>query len=358
MKNLLLLSLIFLISCTQPTFEEAGGVRVVLEASNANNTEIERIKFILTKRLNAFGIDNPIIRPGDKPELIVVEIPGKVNDLQRLRKLLQSSAKLEFWETYENAEMYENLTKLNTALSEELYPELKDTVVEEKVVVKEGTSMEEQFAAQKSEKEIEEERMMNAQKKNPVFALLTPSLRYNARQQPEALRDGPVVGMALAKDTAIINSYLNSPTSKKIFGSKVKFLWTHEPLKEANGDIYELIAIKVNRNGKAALWDNVVEDANVDDSEFGLQILMSMTKTAAIDWQKLTRDNVGRAIAIVLDDQVYSYPIVNGEISGGKASISGNFTKQEAKDFANVLKVGCLPVAVGIVQEEEVAGKK
>ena len=156
MKNLLILSLLFLISCTQPTFEKDGGIRIVLEARNADNAQMERIKFILTQRLNAFGIDNPTIRTGDKPELIVVEIPGKVHDLQRLRKLLQSSAKLEFWETYENAEMYEILTKLNTALSEELYPELKDTVVEKKVEIKEGASMEEQFAAQKSEKELEQ----------------------------------------------------------------------------------------------------------------------------------------------------------------------------------------------------------
>ena len=131
MKNLLLLSLLFLISCSQPTFEETGGVRLVLEARNAAKTDLDRIMLILTQRLKSFGIDNPTVRAGEKPEQLIVEIPGKVQDIQRIRKLLQSTAKLEFWETHENKELYEKIAKLNTVLSEELFPELKDTVVEE-----------------------------------------------------------------------------------------------------------------------------------------------------------------------------------------------------------------------------------
>ena len=356
MKNVLLLSLLFLFSCAAPTFEEAGGVRVVLEAHNADPTQLERIKSIITQRLKSFGIDNPTVRAGEKPEQLIVEIPGKLHDMQRIRKLLQSTAKLEFWETHENKELYEKIAKLNTVLSEELFPELKDTVVEEVKANLEGVSMEKQFAAQKSEKEIEEEKMKNAQKQNPLFALLNPAVRYDGRNYE--LMDGPVVGMALLKDTSKINSYFNSPTAKKIFGSGVKFLWTLEPIKETKDIIHQLVAIRITRTGKAALYDNIIEDAKVSDSDWGPQISMTMQKVAAMDWHKLTRDNIGRSIAIVVDDQVYSYPFVNSEIPGGVAVISGNFTQQQAQDFASVLKAGSLPVPVKIVSEEVVTGKK
>lgn len=364
MKNLFLLSIIFLFSCN-PSFEKDGGTRVTLEAKDADKMQMERIMVVLAQRIDLFGVVKPNIRIGDTPNRIIVELPGKINN-ERIRKVLQSSAKLEFWETYENKEMYEKFTKLNTILSEELYPELKDTVVEEKVEIparptggKEGASLNEQFAAQKSDKEIEAEKMEKIKKQNPLFALFNPAYRYNGRQEPEGLADGPVVGYALAKDTAQVNSYLNSPTAKKIFGRTVKFLWTMKPMDQEQ-KVYQLVAIKVNRTGKAALWENVVDDARViyDDQSGMPQISMTMTRIAGMDWQKLTRDNVGKAIAIVIDDQVYSYPIVMSEIARGMASISGNFSKEEAQDFASILKAGCMPVSIRIVAEEEVAPGK
>ncbi len=355
MKNLFLLSIIFLFSCN-PSFEKDGGTRVVLEAKDADKMQMERIMLILAQRIDLFGVIKPNIRIGDSPNRIIVELPGKF-DNQRMRRVLQSSAKLEFWETFENKEMYEKIARLNTNLSEDLFPELKDTVAEQAKPNLEGASMDDQFAAQKSTKEIEAENLAKIKKQNPLFALLNPALRNDGRSYE--LTEGPVVGYALAKDTAQVNGYLNSPTAKKIFGRSVKFLWTMQPMDQEQ-KVYQLVAIKVNRSGKAALWENVVDDAKViyDDQSGSPQISMTMTRIAGMDWQKITRDNVGKAIAIVIDDQVYSYPIVMSEIAGGLASISGNFTKEEAQDFASVLKAGCLPVPIRIVAEEEVAPVK
>lgn len=357
MKNLLLLSIIFLFSCN-PSFEKDGGTRITLEVKNADKEQMDRTMLILANRIDLFGIIKPNIRIGKTPDRIIIELPGKF-DNERMRKLLQSSAKLEFWETYENKEVYEKIVLLNTRLSEELFPELKDTVVESPPAKLEGASMEDQFAAQKSDKEIEEEKMANIKKQNPLFSYLSPAYRYNSRQQPEGLSDGPIVGYAILKDTAQVNAYLNSATAKKIFGSTVKFLWSVKTIDQ-NQNVYQLIAIKVNRTGKAALWDNVVANAKVifGDQSGSPQISMTMNEVAGFEFAKITKENIGRAIAIVVDDLVYSYPVVAAEIPGGSVSIEGNFTKEEANDFASVLKAGCLPVAVRIVEEEVVAGKK
>ena len=129
-------------------------------------------------------------------------------------------------------------------------------------------------------------------------------------------------------------------------------------MKETKDIIHQLVAIRITRTGKAALYDNIIEEAKVSDSDWGPQISMTMQKVAAMDWHKLTRDNIGRSIAIVVDDQVYSYPFVNSEIPGGVAVISRNFTQQQAQDFASILKAGYLPVPVKIVSEEVVTGKK
>lgn len=371
MKNLLILSLLFLISCAQPTFEEAGGVRVVLEAHSAAKTDLDRIMLILTQRLNAFGIDNPTIRMGEKPEHIVVEIPGKDIDLQRLRSLLQSSAKLEFWETYENEEIYNKLMEVNDQLSKELYPDVlndtveensKELIAESKEEVKLTGTMEEQFAAQKSDEELQEEAKQIAMKKHPLFTLLQPSVNYDMQGMPTGLSDGPCVGVSLLTDTAKVNSLLNSETAKKILGRNIKFLWTekssrvNDPFKPKK--MLELIAIKIPRTNKAPLSENIIDDARVKTDNYMVDISITMNQIAAFDWQKMTKENVGKSIAIVLDDIVYSYPVVQGEIRGGQISISGGFTKEEAESLVGVMKSGCLPVRVSIVSEEVVAAKK
>lgn len=366
MKKLLYLSIVLFMTSCNPTFEKDGGTRITLEAKNADKAQMDRIMLILAKRIDLFGIIKPNIRIGKTPNEIIIELPGKF-DNERMRKVLVSSARLEFWETYENKEIYEKIALLNTRLSEELsshsdsfQAELKDTVEVSAHVKLEGASLNEQFAAQKSTKELEEEKMENLKKQYPLFSYLSPAYRYNGRQQPEGLADGPVVGMANAKDTAQVNKCFNSATAKKIFGSTVKFLWTMQPSANSENKYFSLVAIKTNRTGKPALWDNVVSDARViyDEQSGSPQISMTMTQIAGFEWQKITRENIGKAIAIVIDDQVYSYPVVMSEIAGGLASISGSFTKEEAQDFASVLKAGSLPVPIRIVSKEVVAPQK
>lgn len=357
-KFLLLFSILFIISCN-PSFEKDGGTRITLEVKNASKEQMDRTMLILAKRIDLFGILKPNIRIGNAPDRFVVELPGKI-DNERILKVLQSSAKLEFWETYDNKEVYEKMTLLNTKLSEELYPELKDSTKDKETEIKEGASLNEQFAVQKSTKEIEEEKIAKIKKQNPLFAYLSPAYIYNGRQEVEGLAEGPLVGMAIVKDTAQVNKCFNSSAAKKIFGSYTKFLWTMQSSVNSESKYYSLIAIKVNRTGKAALWDNIVSDARVmyDDQSGSPQISLTMTQVAGFEWQKITRENIGKAIAIVIDNQVYSYPIVMSEIAGGAVSISGNFTTEEAQDFANVLKAGCLPVETKIVEVEVVAPKK
>ncbi|MGZ4034549.1 MAG: SecDF P1 head subdomain-containing protein [Bacteroidia bacterium] len=305
---------------------------------------------ILEKRIEAFGVYGPAVRKGDRPERLIVEMPGR-NDMKRVRKLLQSSAKLEFWETYDNQEIFQKLSDLNAALSKELYPDYKkDTLADDHKASDKPGTLDEQLADQKKAEDEMKERMM---KENPFFAVIQPAVRlkYNESHEVESLSEGPLVGTAKISDTAKVNKCLNSTSAKKIFGRYTKFLWCYKPVSE---NYYQLIAIRVNRSGLAPVSGNMITNAKVVfDNAYGNspQISVTMNARAASDWAKLTRENIGKSIAIVIDDQVYSYPTVQSEISGGVSSITGNFTKAEADDFANVLKAGYLPISMAIVEE-------
>lgn len=365
MKNFVFCFLImFCTACTTPTFEQTGGTRIVLEAilpENASQKEVvelmDRVKAILAERLDKVGVEHPTIKQGETVNYIVVEIPGQV-DVRGLRSLLVSSAQLEFWETYEFQELYQKISDLNTAIAIE--DSLKGRTEQDSVVapeIHEGMTMDEQFAAQKSESEKEEEKKQRSMKQYPVFSRLAPAYTYNERGVPAGIGQGPVIGTSLIKDTAAVNAMLKGEAAKKIFGRYVKFLWTAKPT-DAEMRTLQLIGLRTNRSGKPAMWDNLIEDAHMINDDFGPQISMTLNKFAASDWQKLTRDNIGKSIAIVLDDKVYSYPIVNSEIEGGKASITGAFTVEEAQEFAAVLKAGSLPLRLSIIQEDQVAPLK
>lgn len=308
---------------------------------------------ILAKRIDEFGVAGAKVSKGAKPEQLLVEVPGKVN-AQRLRQLLQSTAKLEFWETYENEKMYEQFAKLNTILASGNKLNSPDTVVAEEVKAKSGTSLNEQLDAIKSEKEIQEEAMKKAKAENPVFVLLTPAIVYDGSGHPSGLAKGPVVGYSKISDTAKINSMLNSKNAKSVFGRYTKFLWTFKPM-DAEQKIVQLIAIRTSRDGSTSLSGNIITDARkmFDDSGIG-QVSMTMTKEAGWEWKNMTKNNIGNAIAIVVDDLVYSYPVVMSEIPGGVSSISGNFTMEELDDLVNIMKAGYLPISLHIIQEDVV----
>ncbi len=315
---------------------------------------------VLRTRIDRFGVAQPNIqRVGSEASgRILIELPG-VKDRERVRKLLQGTANLEFWETYENSEVYASLIEANAVLADLLNVE---DVKEIDGVEVESAKIEN---AEDSEvdallSEIENDTTAAASeaefnKNFPLFSKLSPNA------QGSNVGPGPVVGYARAIDLKKIEEYLAMPQVQEVLPRDVKFRWTVNPVtfgsKEDGtaAEFYQLIALKItNRDGKAPLQGDVIVDARQDFSQTGqgAEVNMTMNPEGANIWARLTKENVGRSVAVVLDDYVYSFPTVNQEITGGRSNISGNFTVEEAKDLANVLKSGKMPAPAYIVQED------
>ncbi|HET6245268.1 MAG: protein translocase subunit SecDF [Bacteroidetes bacterium] len=318
---------------------------------------------VLRNRIDKFGVAQPNIQKLGNSGRILVELPG-VKEKERVRKLLQGTAKLEFFETHENKNIYPLLEAANEvvkelkkeagidstaivvdeiqASAEQVAPqeELVQTEKEkptllEKLELEDTTSVSDTLAAEKNLQELAKE--------YPLFALLNPS----------GAEQGPVVGYALIRDTAKVNEYLNHKKVRAVFPSRTEFLWTVKAF-DKEGKALQLIAINpASPDGKAAMEGDVITDARQTFGQFGAtpEISMTMNAAGARKWRELTSNNIGKSIAIVLDDFVYSFPTVQGEISGGQSSITGNFSITEAKDLANVLKAGKLPAPARIVEE-------
>lgn len=331
------------------------------EAENA----IDRSFNILRTRIDKFGVSQPNIQRLGNSGRILVELPG-VKDKERVRKLLQGSAKLEFWETYENTEIYPMLEKANEVLKEiekgesaevstdttavattETTPAETDTTQEKSLIdLLAGADSTKADSAAVNNQDFEK-----FAKENPLFAVMRPSIYQEGGNYYPGR--GPVVGYVAIKDTAKVNKLLAEKRVKALFPPRIKFLWTVKPY-DKEGKFVQLIAIKVaNRDGSAPIEGDVIVDARQDFGQFGKtpEINMTMNGEGAKKWKLLTKENIGKSIAIVLDDYVYSFPTVQGEISGGNSSITGNFTINEAKDLANILKAGKLPAPARIVEE-------
>ena len=321
---------------------------------------------ILRNRIDRFGVSQPNIQRLEGSGRILVELPG-VKDPERVRKLLQGTASLEFWETYENSEIFPSLEQANRKIKEinDALAKLEAPAEKEKTETPKEKPAIEETPAEKADTASKEDELLSMLKTEsdttdltreewakdyPLFAILSPSTNQQGQILP-----GPSIGLAHYRDTAKINEYLNTPQIRQLFPRDAKFLWTVKPVKwDKTKSYYELIAIKVtNRDGKPSLDGSVVTDAR---DEFGTsgsaEVTMAMNAEGAKIWARLTADNVGKSIAIVLDELVYSYPRVNQEIKGGRSSITGDFTINEAKDLANVLKSGKLPAPARIIQEE------
>ena len=295
---------------------------------------------VLRNRIDRFGVTQPSIQKLGNSGRILVELPG-VKEPERVRKLLQGTASLEFWTTFDAAEITPYLQEANALLARYAEVEEAPQTAEET----EGDLVSEELKAQS-----ESDDSFSAYKKaNPLFAVL----------QPSNYRGNACIGFAAAADTAAVNKYLAMPEVADLFPSEFRPMWSVKPSEYLQADnIYELIAIKSSsRDGKAPLDGGVVTDARVttNDRRGGSPtVSMTMNAEGANIWARLTKDNIGKQIAIVLDGTVYSYPTVNGEISGGSSEISGNFTMEEATDLTNVLKSGKLPAPATIVQEQVV----
>lgn len=310
---------------------------------------------ILRTRIDKFGVTSPNIQKQQGTNRILIELPG-VTEPDRVRKLLQGSAKLEFWETYDNTEIFGLLQNVNSILASSL--KSSDTTAS---VTAQDTSKSKLAALGKKGSAADSTAALNkAQaeqaKQNPLFAILNPATFQGQDGQP-ALRPGPVVGYAALKDTAKVNSYLTSPAVRAVIPQNVKLFWGVKPMTEES-KIFELYALKTsNLAGGPALEGDVISDARSDYDQTGNpEVVMVMNADGARSWRSITAaasadPNNKKSIAIVLDNLVYSAPTVQGEIPNGISSISGNFKVEDTQDLANVLKAGRLPAPAKIVSD-------
>ena len=313
---------------------------------------------IIRTRIDRFGVAQPNIQPLQTSGRILVELPG-VDNPERVRKLLQGTAKLEFWETFDNSEVYPYLLQINEKLKEfldlEAEIDVTDTAaaVKEVVAEKDSTKTEgsllEELETEATDSTAALDNMADFKKNYPLFAVLTPSTTADGKLYP-----GAVVGTSHIKDTSTVDTYLNLPQVKSLIPRSLQFKWTSKAVDDA-GNYFRLIAIKVtSRDGRAPLEGDVIVDARQDYEQFGSrpEVSMTMNSEGAKTWARLTKENIGKSIAIVLDGYVRSFPNVNGEITGGRSSITGLESVEEAKDLANILKSGKMPAPARILQEE------
>lgn len=302
---------------------------------------------VVTNRIDQYGVVQPNIQKLEGQEgRLMVEMPG-IREPERMRKLLQGSANLEFWETYSNQEITPYLVQLDQRLANgETKVDTAATDSTKKVQTKAAATP--KFALNKGNAAKGEDAQMAALKKmHPLLSMLQTI-------PGDALS---LVGYASVRDTAAVNKMIYSSLAKQILPSDLKLLWSAKPEDGLNKkNVYGLYALKITTSdGRAPLEGDVVTDAKDDFNQHGRpQVSMTMNSEGAREWAALTKANVGKAIAIVLDGVVYSAPRVDGEISGGQSSISGNFTIEDTKDLANTLKSGRMPAPAKIVQEEVV----
>ena len=310
---------------------------------------------VVRNRIDKFGVVQPNIQKLEGQEgRIMVEMPG-IREPERMRKLLQGSANLEFWETYNNQEVQPYLVQLDqrlaggdvkadTTKADTVKAEAAETAKAETAQPK--LQLKNKDAAATAADKSSDKQLEAAKKDHPLLAMLQMT-------QGESLS---LVGYAHIRDTAEINKALHSEMAKQILPSDLKLLWSAKPMSDQNKNIYELFALKItSSDGRAPLEGDVVTDAKDQFDNFGRpEVSMTMNGDGARIWAQLTKANIGKAVAIVLDGVVYSAPRVNGEISGGQSSISGNFTVEDTKDLANTLKSGRMPAPARIVQEEVV----
>ncbi|WP_373749532.1 protein translocase subunit SecDF [Bacteroides heparinolyticus] len=314
---------------------------------------VENSYNVLRTRIDRFGVVQPNIQSlEDKMGRIMVELPG-IKEPERVRKLLQGSANLEFWETYTAKDVAPYLqsadAKLRTILARETGDQAKaDSTASDSAAVApamtQATTADSLAAALKGESKEQTANMEQIKKEHPLLAIL--------QVNPN---NGPVAGYANAKDTAEINKYLSMPEVMAEMPKDLRLKWGVSAFEyDPKAQTFELYAIRsTERNGKAPLEGDVVVNAKDEYDQYGKPaVSMSMNTDGARRWAQLTKQNIGKSIAIVLDGYVYSAPNVNNEITGGNSQITGHFTPEQAKDLANVLKSGKMPAPAHIVQED------
>jgi SecD/SecF fusion protein len=331
----------------------ATNADVLAFLTKESNSAIERSFNILRTRIDKFGVTSPNIQLQEGSNRILIELPG-VSDPVRVRKLLQGSAKLEFWETYDNTEIYPLLENANKLAASTIKPTATADTTKAAPESSKLAALGKTDTTKKDAKLAQDQAALA--KQNPLFALLSPAT-YQGEDGQTALRPGPVVGFVAQKDTAKVNALLSSPAIKSIIPASIKLLWGVKPISEES-KVFELYAIKVSKvDGTPALGGDVISDARDDfDQRGNPEVVMVMNTEGAREWKSITAlasadPNNKKSVAIVLDNNVYSAPTVQGEIPNGISSISGSFKVEDTKDLANVLKAGRLPAPAKIVSE-------
>lgn len=355
---------------------EATNDQIVEKLREEATAAIDNTERILRTRIDKFGVTQPTIQKQQYSGRIQIELPG-VKDKSRVRKVLQSTANLEFWETYDNQEVYPMLNQINDQIADRNYPGLRaevearlsstdslmnpaeqdstavDTAVtsdlEDLLANNDSDVVSDGATAANGEKVSEAEQ----RKLNPLFSALSPAIFQGANGQFQ-IAEGSVVGYARTVDTSAVNRVLADKLLSSIVPRDMMFLWD----AKSNNEVVALHAVKIStRDGKAILDGSVIVDASQDFNYRGdVEVTMQMNSEGAKAWAKMTRENVGNRIAIVLDKYVQSAPVVNGEIPNGRSSISmGSGTRaeqiREAEDLSNILKAGALPAPATIVDE-------
>jgi SecD/SecF fusion protein len=324
---------------------------------------------IIRTRIDQFGVTQPNLQKLESGDRILVELPG-VKNKDRVRKLLQGTANLEFWETFENQEIIQGIYAANETANayEKSRKELGNITP---AVQSQGTNIDKKSTATDAKEEkpsslleqikgdttsVDSVKSASEENSNPLFSILAPMIdRETGKPYP-----GSVIGRAHFKDTTKINFYLRLAKERNVLPRNAIFLWSALPLKDQSGskktsEIYQLYAIKVtSRDGKAPLDGDAIVTASqeFDQAQGNAYVLMSMNGEGSKKWARITKENIGKVLCVVLDNRVYSDPVVQNEIDGGSTQITGHFSINEAADLANMLKSGKLPAPAHIVQED------
>jgi SecD/SecF fusion protein len=345
----------------------ASNAEVATYLKDQASTAVQQSYTILNTRIDQFGVANANISLQKGTDRVLIELPG-VKEPDRVRKLLSGTAKLEFYQTFDNRQVYQLLSNINGIIAAKVKATKKDTALEnaQKLASSKDTAAQAKGALallDKVQKSVLKDTSSLVAKSKmsdqyPLFSVLRPMMYQGQNGQGE-LAPGPIAGRADVKDTAKVDQYLRSPEVKAVIPQSMKFLWSVKPQDKTK--IFELYAIKlVGAENGPVLTGDVVTDAHNDvDQKGNPEVVMVMNSDGAEKWRSVTAAaaadlNNKQSIAIVLDDNVYSAPVVENEISGGVSSISGHFSVEEAKDLANVLKAGRLPAPAHIVAEDVV----
>ncbi|TCC89015.1 protein translocase subunit SecDF [Pedobacter hiemivivus] len=336
---------------------DASNSEVKAFLSKEATSAIDRSFIIIRSRIDGFGVVSPNMQKQEGTNRILIEMPG-VQDKERVHKLLQGSAELQFWQVYQNEEVYPVLENINKTLALTLKDTTSTSAVKDTTA--KGGSKLAGLAKKTDAKDSTSLKNNEAAKSNPLFAVLNIPTYQGENGQP-SLRPGPVVGWVAQKDTAKVNAFFKRPEIASIIPQTYKFMWGLKPADlgaQTPSKIFELYAIKVTSlDGKPDLGGEAISDARHDYDQHGKpEVTMYMTGDGAAKWKKITAEasadaNNKKAIAIVLDNTVYSAPTVQGEIPNGISQITGNFTVNDTQDLANILKAGKLPAPARIVGE-------